>query len=335
MRVAVTGASGFLGRKLVAALRAAGHTVTAVVRASVDPARRAALHVDNVNIVTSALDDELGLGEAFAGVDAVFHLAGLVDCERSRAEAEAVNLVGTEAVLAAARGAKVRRLVYASCEAVTRSDEARSYVDETHPQPSQFYDPVTETRALAEDLVVAASDAAFETVTLRFGRLWGVGDTSLLPGYVREARAGRVRLVGGGRSLLSTCYVDNAVDALGLAMTREAASSKLYYVTDDERVSWRSYLSRLHKALGLPEVQKNTPYAVAWLSAWLSDRVQKASRGARSRLQADGVSFHFNIQRARNELGYAPRVSLDEGFAKMKAWVAAVGVEAIARGEAL
>ena len=334
MELLITGATGFLGRTLAARLVREGHQVRALVRASADPAARARLRALGVSERIGAVTDEPSVRAAMAGVAAVVHCAQ-VGSRSPRPLAEAVNLVGAENVLASARALGVRRLVFRSSEAVTRGGVARSYVDEDHPAPPRFIDRSAEALSLAEDLVAAASDDALATVVIRPGILWGADDTRWLPDVLRRVRAGRWRWVDGGRPMLPTSHVDSVVDALVRALTLPAAAGRTYYVTDDERVTAREFVTRAVAAAGGGKIAAGSlPYWAMYSLGWWAERTGDPLGCNRAEVSRLGQVGYFNVQRARKELGWVPLVSVDEGMRSLAAWASARGgVEVVARGE--
>ncbi len=332
MNTLITGATGFVGRALAAALRAEGHAVRALVRSGARADARARLEALGAALVEGDVRDEASVRAAAAGVEVVFHCARLDDPKAPRVDLEAVNLVGVENTLAACRAAGVRRVVHLSTADVTLSGGQRPYVDEDLAQPADFLDARIETRALAEDLCVAASDAALETVALRPGWLWGVDDTGLAARLVRAARDGSFRWIDGGAALCATTNARNLTAAMLLAARVPEAAGQTYYVTDDERITVREFFTRLAGALGVTLPRASTPYALAYALAWVDERRSPAPARLRSEVASLGRSTHFNVQRARKQLGYAPAVDVSAGLRAVQAWGARVGLDAIAQG---
>ncbi len=332
MDTLVTGATGFAGRALVAALRGEGHAVRALVRKESSAAARARLEALGATLVAGDVRDQRSLEAAARGCSVVFHGARVDDASQPRDLLESVNLVGTENLLAACRAAGVRRVVYRSTADVTLGDVERSYVDEDFAQPIPFHDPASVTRSLAEDLVIAASDERMETVTLRPAWLWGVDDTCLAPRVVRAARGELPwRWIDGGRSLCATTHVANLASASLRAAVVPEAAAKVLYVTDDERVTVKEFVTRLAAALGVSARWGSQPFWLAWGLAWIAER--GGARGRRAEVLSQGRRAHFNVQRARKVLDWAPAVDVAAGLRAVHAWAARVGPDAIARGE--
>jgi nucleoside-diphosphate-sugar epimerase len=308
MKVLVTGAQGFVGAAVRAALTAHEHTVLTLG-----------------DDVPGDLFDEPSLRSAMRDVEGVVHLAGADDPRTPLRDAERVNLIAVENVLAAARAAGVRRLVHRSHECVTRTDQHRSYTDEKLPHAPRFADPATETLCLAEDLVLAASGGGIETVSLRPGVLWGEGDDVFLPALLRRVRDGALTWIDGGAALMATTWVESFALAVCLALTAAEAPGAAFYVTDDERVTRREFVGNLLRACGVKVPTGSVPWVVARASAALGMRPL-------GEVLAEGRSANFNIQRARTALGYAPAVTVAEGTRRVGAWVTAQGGwEAVAR----
>lgn len=342
VRVLITGAAGFVGRAATAAFRSRGDAVLALVPPEASTAVRARLLSLGAELVELDLGDESALESAARDCDVALHAAERPPGHGTRAEYEHDNLVVTENALAACQRAGVRRFVFLSSESVTAGNYERRYVDESFPQPDHFVDVYSETKALAEDLVVGAcGQAGMVTVVLRPGWLWGPDDNEWLPGLIRKRRDGSLTLIEGGRVLLPTTYVTNLTDAVIAAAVPapglRGAEGGLYYVTDDERVSCRSFFAKVLASIGLEGPRKSVPFAFAHALAWLKDRTSTSPRGwARREVIRLGRTSHFNVRRARVELGWAPAVQIDEGLRRLAEWAQRVGgADAIATGELL
>lgn len=333
MSVVVTGATSFVGRSLVSSLRSRGLTVRAVVKPDSNPDTVSRLRSLGAIVTVADVTDEASLVAAMRGAGVIYHCAR-VGLRSTADEAEKINLVGTENSLSAAKRSGARRFIFLSSESVTRGHEARSYVDEKVPHPPGFLDFCSQTTALAEDLVLAASGDEIDTVALRPGLLWGPDDTVTLPALAAMVRNRTFWWVKAGRSLIATTYVSNLVDAMLCASTAPDAGSKVYYITDDERVSYRDFVTRYLSTVSLTPPERSAPYPVAYAYAWWCERTQATPVVVRSEIAQTGLSSHFNVQRARTELGWAPKVTLTEGLRATQQWVTANGVEAVLRGNA-
>lgn len=317
---------------LVEHLRANGDDVRALVRGSSSADVKARLVRAGATVVEGDVSDEASLRSAAEGCEVLVHAAASVTLRGTRETHEQVNLVGTENALSAAKSAGVRRFVQVSSESVTRGAVARNYVDEKFPSPAEFLDAYGQTKALAEDLVVAENRAGFETVALRPALVWGPDDTSALPQVLTAVADGRFVWIGGGESLFATTYILTLCDGISRAMRVPEAAGGVYYITDDERQTAREFFGQLFRAAGMSVPRTSVPFAVAWAAAWVAEKTMKAPVFTRGEIGLMGLSSHFNVQRARKDLGWAPSVTVTEGIERTRQWIARTGLDVVRKG---
>lgn len=327
MKVLVTGGAGFLGRALCRALQAEGHEVTSFQRS-----HSSALEAMGVRQVQGDLADAGAVHDAFAGHDAIFHNAAKAGAWGSEASYFAANVTGTRNVLAAMRAHGIPRLVYTSTPSVTHSGrtpvEGGNEVDTPYGQG--FKAPYPATKLVAEREVLAANGPGLATVALRPRLIWGPGDTQLLPRLVERARAGRLRFVGGGHNRMDTTYIDNAaqahVDAFNALAPGAACAGRAYFISNGEPRPVRRIVNDLLAAAGQPPVDKSIPYAVAYGAGALLEAVWSLARldgePPMTRFLAEQLStpHWYDISAAARDFGYVPRVTMDEGLARLATW---------------
>jgi nucleoside-diphosphate-sugar epimerase len=180
--------------------------------------------------------------------------------------------------------------------------------------------PHARTELEAEELVIGLGDQRMSTVVLRAATTWGPDDRRLLPQLVRESRAGGVQLVGRGENLVATCHVDNLAAAVLGAARRAGAAGCLFHVTDDEMTLSRDFYGGLCTALGLPAPKLGASVRTASLKA----RVGLGTLSL-THIIHRGRSTSFDVSPARDLLGYAPHVTVDEGLAQLAEAVATRG----------
>lgn len=317
MRVFITGGSGFVGGHVIERL-AKDHTVLAMARSDASAAKVASYGATPVrcDLDTLTADD-------LAGCDAVVHCAAYVEPWGTRAMFWRGNVEGTARVLSVARAAGVRRFVHIGTEAALFDGHDLVNVDESHPYPARQRYLYSETKAEAERRVLAASTEGFEALSLRPRLVWGPRDTSVLPEVLRMAREGAWSWLDGGRARTSTTHVDNLAHAVALALTR-GRGGRSYFVADDGARTIRAFLTELAATQGVTLADRSTP---GWLARPLAAMVEGAWRlvGAVKAppMTAFAVSMMsrtvtVDTRRARDELGYAPVRTVDEGLAAMR-----------------
>lgn len=323
MKLLVTGGGGFLGRALCERLLADGHEVRSFSRGAYPELKE--LGVDHRQ---GALDDAAAVSSAVEGVDAVFHVAALPGIWGPRQLYWNTNVVGTQNILDACRAHGVDRLVYTSSPSVVHGEGSVEGIDESHPYPARHLAHYPATKAEAERRVMAANDASLATVSLRPHLIWGVGDNHLLPRLASRAKAGKLKLVGDGPKLVDTVYVDNAVDAHVAALERLspgcAIGGKTYFISQDEPVPQAEFMNRMLKAVGVPPVTRTVPAGVAYLVGALFELVFGLFQIKREPMMTRFLALQlstahwYDISAAKRDLGYAPKVSIEEGMERIR-----------------
>ena len=320
----ITGATGFVGSALLARLLRDGEQVRIVVR-STDHADRFREQVERgeLEVRVASLGDPNAIAAAAEGVDVLYHCAAENSLDAAPAAVSWVNVAGTENVRNAARHAGVRRLVHVSCTDVTLSNRDRMSWNEGRQLDGLPIDAFCRSKLLAEELVLPSSREDFQACALRPAWVWGPGDRRTLPALCREAARGRVSLCGPGNNLLPTVYIDNLVDALILAGEADDVGGRAFHVLDGEALTAREFLEQLCQAVGLAAPARGV-YALAYSAAWVRERFGLPGLH-RADVVRRGRSALFDAVAAVRELGYQPRVSVEEGMRALAAWVQEAG----------
>jgi nucleoside-diphosphate-sugar epimerase len=323
----VTGATGFLGGALVENLLERGETVRCLVRRGSDSSL---LKERSVELVEGDLRDYDSTLAATRGVDRVYHCAAAVGIGTvPRSEYYAVNRDGSRNVVRACEEAGVGVLVHASTQSVTFDFKERVHAGEDTPSyPSRFKDPYSESKAMGErEVLEAGRDGGVRTVSIRPTFIWGAGDTLMLPTLAKMARRNQLFLIGGGRSMISPSHVENVCDSMILVAEREGVSGEAFLVTDDEDIAVGDFTRRMIEAVGLPAPTKSIPYRAAFAIAAIVEKlhelpwIEKPPSMSRYGVAIMGLNLTFSCEKAKQILGYRPRVSMEEGMRRLTEWV--------------
>ncbi len=329
----VTGGTGFLGRRLVERLLAAGRAVTVLARQPSPELERR-----GVRFIRASLEDSSAMAAACAGIETVFHVAANVGVWGRYEEYFRPNVLGTRALLAGCRVHRVPRLVFTSTPSVVYNGRGIAGADESWPLTTSCPSPYPLTKAIAERDVLAANGTEFRTIALRPHLLWGVGDPHLIPRVLARARAGRLRIIGDGRNRVDLVHVENAVDAHLLAELAlqhshskagpgsgpRRADGRAFFITNGEPVVLWDWINELLRAHGKPPAtQKLSLRAASSLGAtcelvWRTLRLTGEPPMTRF-IAAELARDHwFDITAARRDLGYVPQVSMAAGMEELK-----------------
>ncbi|MGW0637166.1 NAD-dependent epimerase/dehydratase family protein [Nocardia salmonicida] len=330
MTVLVTGATGFVGGAIVRGLVARGVPVRAMVR-------DAAAAPQGVEVAVADLGDTAALARAVTGVRAVVHAAALLGEFGRPAEYFAVNVAGTDRLVQEAAAAGVRRFVFIGSPSALMAPDGGDQVgiDETVPYPERFLNSYCETKAVAEQLVLAANAPGFTTCSLRPRAVWGPGDRrGPIVQILAKLRAGRLPDLSGGRDVrASLCYIDHLVEAVGLALEAENVGGRAYFVADAEPVSVWPTLDAVAERFALTGPSRTVPAPVlstalaAIETLWRIPAVAQRWTPPLSRYAVALVtrSATYDLSRAERELGYRPDVPFATGLDNFHRWVAQVG----------
>ncbi|MFZ3484001.1 SDR family oxidoreductase [Sphingomonas sp. 3-13AW] len=291
--LAITGATGFVGRRTLALALEAGHSVRALTRRPQPPQA-------GVTWVAGALDTPAALGELVAGADAVIHIAGVVNAPTPEGFTQG-NVEGTRAVLAAAEAAGVERFVHVSSLAAREpglSDYGRS-------------------KAGAEDAVRASSLA---WTMVRPPAVYGPGDLEMLDLF-RMARFGVVAMPPAGR--LSLIHVDDLAGLL-LALADRDTGRVVYEPDDGTPGAWTH--AGFARAIGTAVGRRVLPISLPAGLLRLGARIDRMARGPKAKLTPDRAAYMAHpdwtssLDARPPEALWRPRIATADGLAATAAW---------------
>jgi nucleoside-diphosphate-sugar epimerase len=319
MKVAVTGAGGFLGRALVEGLIGAGHEPLAIVRkaeAAVQYLRR------KIDALVRDLSSEEGCAGILKNCDAVVHCAALTRDYGRWDEFRKFNIDTTHNVMQAAATAGTEHVIHISTTAIYGNERNHFATDEEEDFGQRVVDPYSRSKIAADEIVIDFIDyKSLPASILRFGNIWGPGDRNVLPFVVNGLRGRWLRIEGDGDNILSLTFIDNAVKAIILALENPCAGGKIYNVTDGTRITSKKFIEDIIEVLGIKYKLRNIPYPLLYSMAYFLERyylfARRQTKPPLTRFAARILKYQasFDISRAINELQYHPRVSYKEALA--------------------
>jgi nucleoside-diphosphate-sugar epimerase len=303
-RVAVTGAAGFIGAAVCARLAADGHDVIAVDLRGERPAD---------------ITDPEALARAFAGADAIVHTAAVVTDWGAMQDFVRVNVGGTRNVLDVADG---RPVVHVSSVAAWGYEFGRDVAEDAPTRRTGA--PYVDTKAASDELARRRG-----ATVIRPGDVYGPGSVPWVIRPVETIRARLFTLPDGGRGVMTPIYVDDLVDAIVRAVRApDAAAGVGLAIHDGAPVSARDFFAHHARMLGRRGVP-TAPRPLVEAGAWAVEAVAKL-RGRTPPVSRQAIQYvsrraAYPNDKARELLGWAPLVGLDEGMRRTEAWLRSSG----------
>jgi nucleoside-diphosphate-sugar epimerase len=317
VRVFITGASGFIGRALADRYVADGHEVRGCDLVA-DPARQ---------VVAGDVAEAGPWQDHAAGCQVFIHTAATVSLRlEGREQIWRSNVLGTANALAASERAGVQRFVHFSSVTVFGL-EFPDGVDERYPVHNTYI-PYPDSKIASEQVVLQAhTEGRVRCTIVRPGDVYGPRSRvwAVVPAELIKAR--RFTLPGGGRGIHSPVYIDNLVDGVVLAAASDDAAGEIFTLSDGVGVPYREFFQPYAKLVGRPLI--TLPTSVALASAAVIQRVARLAPGdneinprAARYLLRTGT---YSNAKARQVLGWEPRVGVPEGLERTMDWLGEQG----------
>jgi dihydroflavonol-4-reductase len=304
VRVFATGTTGFLGSMIAEQLRARGDTVVQLVR---DPANAELLKKTGRDVLVGDLGDPDALKRGCEGCDAVVHAGAIYEVGISaprRVDMYKANVTGTEAVLGAALGVGVPKVVHMS-SIVVFGNTGGEVVDETYRRADGYTSYYDETKTLAHRVAEGFGAKGLPVVIAQPGQIYGPGDHSGIGALLRRAAAGKLPVLTFGDLGLSFVHVADVAGGILSLIDRGRPGEA--YVLGGEMVRLRDAIRIMAALAGKPAPRFEVAASILRFAARLRPDVAEVVKSA------DGVTFWASDAKARAELGWAPR-SLREGL---------------------
>ncbi len=316
-----------MGRNLILELLAQGHQVR-----SLDLTRNPDAD-SRIEVAIGDICDPRVVAEVVDGIDTVFHTAAVICLLGGRAATSqyrehsfAVNVEATQSLVSHARDAGVSRLVYTSSNTVVMGDEPIVGGNESLPYTTRFADLYTETKVVAERLVLQHNGSGgLLTCAVRPSGIWGPGDQTMFRKLLEAVASGQVRaLIGSRKTVMDYTYIGNLVHAEILAANQLGpngrASGQAYFITDGEPVNVFEFARPVVEACGQHWPRLRVPgglvRAVMTWWQWLHFRLGVTAPPLEPQIVTRlCVDNYYSIDKARRDLGYEPMFTREQGLA--------------------
>lgn len=320
MKLCVTGGTGFTGAALVQRLLEMGHDV--VVLDKSPGIALESLKSRGAHIIFGSVTDQKAVKEAVAGCEVVFHLAAAFrELNVPDSVYREANVEGTRIVAQASLDAGARKLVYCSTQGVHGHIDNPPGDENSPIAPADYYQ---QTKYEGELELPAFAEKGLEYTILRPTAIYGPGDPGRFVMIYRRAKKGLFPMFGSGKTFYHPVYIENFVDAFILAMAPGAGAGQAYIIADEEYFSIQELVTRVGRSIG---VDVKTPRYPIWPLIIAGHIFEKAYKpfGIAPPIFPRRVDWFrqvraFRIDKAKRDLGYVPRVGIDEGLRLTGEW---------------
>ena len=238
-----------------------------------------------------------------------------------------INVEGTRRLIDACRAAGIDRLVYTSSPSATfDGQDAENATEADCTYPDHFEADYPESKALAEQLVLAANDADLATTALRPHLIWGPLDPHIVPRLISRRQQGRLARVGDGKNKVSITYIDNAaaahLQAADVLSPGSANAGKPYFICDDVPVTLWEWIDQLLTDLGLSPVPRSvsvgTAHTLGGILEWVWRTFRLSGEPPMTRFVAAelAASHWYDLSAARTDFGYHTVIDTKEAMAR-------------------
>jgi nucleoside-diphosphate-sugar epimerase len=323
MRILVTGGGGFLGTHIIQELL---KNPTYIVT---NFSRHTYSHLEDIGVPTikgdlrKKEDVERALDQGF---DAIFHVAALAGVWGKFDDYFGINYLGTKNLLEAAKARGIQKFVYTSTPSVVFNKDDLLGVGEEQPYATEFLNGYSETKTMAEKLVLGMNDGStFLTCAIRPHLIWGPGDPHLFPRVIQKGKQGKLRIVGDGENLVDIIYVENAalahVQAFEHLKPGSPVCGEAYFVGQERPVRLWDFINQVLGYVKVEPVMRTIDVNTAYRLGWFLEKAFKAlginkPEPPMTRFVALnlGKSHYFSHEKAKKHFGYVPKVSIEEGL---------------------
>jgi len=323
MKTLVTGATGFVGGALAYRLHNMGWQVTALGR---NPAKLNQLEDAGMKVIRADISKQDEVTASFSDFELVFHCAAFPSPWGGFEKFYQANVIGTRNIVNACLEKNVKRLVYVSTPSLYFDYNSRMDVKENDPLPEPI-SHYAHTKRLAEEEVDKGFANGLAVVSIRPRALFGEGDTVIFPRLLSRLKTGKLPILGDGENIVDLTYIQNVVDALLLgAESPENTLGKKYNISNGEPVKIWGLVNRICDELGFPhpslKISRNAAHYVGGAFEFLYSLVPYSPEPPLTRMSVSMLSNSstLNISAAKAELGYQPKVSVEEGVQRFLKW---------------
>jgi len=325
--ILVTGATGFLGGRLVEYLsEATNYSIYATGRNSQKGYQLNRL--PRVTFIPAELQFSQAVHSLCKHIDVVVHCAARSSLWGSYQSFLEANVVATQNIVNACQAQQVKRLIHISTPSIYYAQLGQGLYDKKEEEvPTTFISHYAQSKYQAEQIVKTAAQGGLAAIILRPRAIYGRGDYTIMPRILNAYEAGRLRVIGNGKNKHDMTHVRNVISAIMQSIDAPtAALGQAYNITDGQPYNVWDTVGQVLEALQLPWQAQKVPYAVvdkvAWgleqWAKWTNSQAEPTLTRASVSITAHEGTLH--IDKAKDLLHYNPSFTLEEGIEEFVSW---------------
>jgi len=322
MKILITGATGFIGRHLVQALIQEGRDVRCLVRGTSTKGNFKNLDLE---LIYGDLLDKHSLKEAVKGINVIYHLGGEVYSPRVENYYN-VNIQGTKNLLDACLDVAIERFIFfSSISAMGPNQNHKKPLEEEDP-----YNPISPygiSKYQCEQFISSFSQKfKLPVIIIRPPVVYGPGinNSSRVLSLLRMVRKGKIIIPGDGKQRISLCYIKNLIDGILLTEKKAHLILNKYILTDQRAYNYNEIIDTIAKEMKIKLSKFYVPQVVIQKSICFIQLFRRLLGLPPSvnlaRLEEGTHSWECDISKAKKELGYHPKIEIEEGLKTTIQW---------------
>ena len=320
MKVLVTGGTGFTGKALVKRLLDKGYHVVALDYK--EGLKTQELKNWGAEVVIGSVTDINVVKNCVKGVEVVHHLAAAFrELDVPNSYYKEVNVEGTRNVLQVAYEEGVKKFIYCSTCGIHGNIDNPPGGEDAPIKPADYYQ---RTKYEAEPIVSEYYKKGMKTVILRPAATYGPGDPERFYMIFKRASKGVFPIFGNGKTLYHPLYIDNLVDACICAMKDNKGEGEAYLIADEEYIEIEQLIHKVGEALNVKVKTPHYPITPLIIAGHICEKVCKPFKIIPPifprRVDWYRQNRAFKIDKAKLELGYQPKIGIDEGLRRTAEW---------------
>ncbi|MEC4818264.1 MAG: NAD-dependent epimerase/dehydratase family protein [Scytonema sp. PMC 1069.18] len=269
-----------------------------------------------LQVVIGSTNDEEALLSACEGVDIVFHAAAKNDAGGSIEMFRKINVEGTANTVKVAKKAGVKTFIHLS-SVMVYGFKFPDQITEEGPLRGEN-NPFCQTKIESESEVLKFNTPTdFGVIIIRAGDIYGPDAVAWVLRPLQLMQKKKFVLINGGSGICNHIYIDNLIDAIFLAIEKEAYG-EIFNITDGCNTIWKEYYTRLAEIAGYSKPSVSMPAFVA--------KTAIRQMGKNADVYPESIDFvtrphTYSIEKAKRTLGYEPKINLDEGMTRVAKWL--------------